>query len=182
MTTIVSRAYLNQRWCVRCGKSSPTPYLKQATAKYLGDLRGKLCLDAGCGNKRNTKFMVRRGASIIAVDMADDCETKCVLGVDTLPVKDGCVDILLANYVLMFLNRNERYQCLRELCRVAGDTCYLIVELYPAKDSYAKTDKDCSAMLEQIVGYLERRGWTVGHRAKHKCIMMKVTNEDTHTE
>lgn len=165
----MSRQYLNDRWCVRCNKTDPTPYLKK-NLKLLPK-RGRV-LDIGCGNCRNTNFMLEgsNAYSVTPVDMVGDYGQKLVLGKDSLkPTVTGCkYDIILANYVLMFLNKRELYKVFKDIhniCSKVG-TC-LMIEMYDAKDSY-HYDFD-----HMIVGYFKRRRWSAIRHSKDKCILVK---------
>ena len=63
----MSRKYLNDRWCIRCGRSTATPYLRQYAKLFPS--KGRV-LDIGCGNGRNTRFMEGLGYKVDPVDMA----------------------------------------------------------------------------------------------------------------
>lgn len=156
----MSRKYLNDRWCVRCGKCCPNPYLiknlKQSGIESC-DRCTSVVLDIGCGNGRNSKYMKSLGfKKIISLDMAGDFGTACVLGVDKMPVADNSVKIILCNYLLMFLSDEERGNVLDEIQRISSVGCVILVELYPAKDSYAKTKEEMMVMLDEIYNHL---GW-----------------------
>jgi ubiquinone/menaquinone biosynthesis C-methylase UbiE len=95
-------------------------------------------------------------ADVVSLDMAGDFGEQCILGVDPMPVDDNSIDIILCNYMLMFLSDEERENVLEEIKRVASDNCIIMVELYPAKDSYAKTKEAMMEMLDSIFNTL---GW-----------------------
>jgi len=78
----MSRKYLNDRWCIRCGRKTPTPYL--AKVLKLFSKKG-MVLDIGCGNGRNSVFMTDQGYNVKSIDMANDFGNKIILGKDTLP-------------------------------------------------------------------------------------------------
>lgn len=157
----MSRKYLNDRWCVRCGRTTPTPYLRKNT-KHLPE-KGRV-LDIGCGNGRNSVYLKELGYEVDSVDMAGDFGIKSVLGKDPLPA--GPYDIILANYVLMFLNTKERYKVMGEMLNRANAEGLLFIEMYPAKDAYAYN-------LGRIVRYFTRRGCAVFRQSKDRCILVK---------
>jgi SAM-dependent methyltransferase len=169
----MSRKYLNDRWCVRCGKKTCCPYLRDNYEKLFDGKSPSECrvVDIGCGNGRNSEFMKSKGCHVVSVDMADDYGEKMILGEDPLPVKDHSIDIILANYVLMFLNAKERNQVIREIKRVASENCMIILELYPAKDSFAKNDEEMAKMQEQI---FKKIGWEKIRYRKGKFIAKKT--------
>ena len=154
----MSRKYLNDRWCVRCPKIDPSPYLAK-NAKFLKGKTKELAVDVGCGNGRNSEFLKLKGfRKVKSVDMIPDycCGEKAVLGTDPLPAEDKSVGVILCNYLMMFLNKKERKQLIREFKRVAAEDCIIILELYPALDSFAKTKE---AMLEMQKDIFDSLGW-----------------------
>lgn len=159
----MSRKYMNDRWCVRCGRKNACPYLRDNMTKIIKmdetTPDDRLVVDIGCGNGRNSEYMASVGFSnIISLDMADDFGIKCILGVDPIPVNDKKVDILLCNYSIMFLDHTERKFLYKEIQRVASKDCLIMVELYAAKDSYAKTKEEMIVMLDEILEGLGE-GW-----------------------
>ena len=128
---------------------SPTPYLKKSLKFIEGKKRGAV-VDIGCGNGRNTLFLRQEGfKNITPLDMKPDFGISITLGKDTFPVETA--DIILANYVLMFLSPEERKQIYKEIRRISNQGCILIYELYPAKDSYCLTKEDMIALGEEIL-------------------------------
>ena len=106
----MSRKYLNEKWCVRCGRNSPTPYLVKNMKLF--PIEGEV-LDIGCGNGRNSKFMIENGYEVTSTDMVGDFGIEMVLGQDDLP--EGKFDIILANYILMFLIEEERERVIQQI-------------------------------------------------------------------
>lgn len=171
----MSRKYLNERWCVRCGRKTPSPYLK----KNVKLLNGKTVLDIGCGNGRNSEFMVSLGYDVTGIDMtADiDCKVRCkpiALGEERIPMDDGSVDIVLANYIFMFLSKNEIEETIKEIHRLTHDGSFLMIELYPAKDSFYSTQKHCDDLLECLyIEFWDQNGWEVVRKSKNRMILKK---------
>jgi len=166
----MSRKYLNDRWCVRCGKTCPNPYLiknlKQSGIESCDKCKS-IVLDIGCGNGRNSKYMQSLGfENIISLDMAGDFGIKCILGVDKMPIADDSINIILCNYLLMFLSDRERINVIKEIKRISSSGCIILVELYPAKDSYAKTKEEMMEMLDDIFHSL---GWDKIKYARAGC-------------
>ena len=132
----MSRKYMNERWCVRCGKNIPTPFLVKCVKK-MENIKGKIVVDIGCGNGRNSEYMKNLGAEVHSFDMCNDYGLKLNLGRDIFPNEMNEVDIILANYVLMFLDTDELANVINEINRIINRQNGMIVwELYPAKDSY----------------------------------------------
>jgi hypothetical protein len=72
---------------------------------------------------------------------------------------------------MMFLNQRERSQLIKEIHRVAAPNCVIMLELYPAKDSYAKTEEDMVKMQEKI---FKKIGWEKVRYRKGKFIARKI--------
>ena len=159
----MSRKYLNDRWCARCGRKEPTPYLRKHIDELI-NFEGAKVLDIGCGNGRNSIFMTEHGYDVTSIDMCNDFGTKIILGKDPFP-KDK-YDIILANYILMFLNEKERSQVYKEINKNSHVGTMFVVEMYAAKDAN-KYD------LDDMVKTFKTMGWTVNHKIKDKFIMSK---------
>ena len=172
----MSRKYVNEKWCVRCGRKTPCPYLK----KNIKLLDGKTVVDIGCGNGRNSVYMKNLGYDVVAIDMAVEDAIKSgidahgvVLGHDKLPVNKGYADIILANYILMFLDMGEIGCVLKEIQRISHKGTKLMVELYPAKDSYCKDAEQCKSFLDFIALQLSGKGWKCIRKSKDRFIAEK---------
>lgn len=141
---------MNDRWCVRCGKDTPTPFLVKCFRKMGSRLDGMSVADIGCGNGRNSRYAKSLGAETVAFDMCGDYGTPLILGKDKFPVKDGSFDIVLANYIFMFLDKKEIEFVLKELSRIIRPDASLIWELYPAKDSFYPDAKSIMELNNSI--------------------------------
>jgi len=179
----MSRQYLNERWCVRCGRGDgPTPYLRKYLHKLVHNPNVHSdwfketdlgIMDIGCGNGRNVKYLHSIGyKNNVAFDMCNDYGYKITLGEERIPLLDHTVDIILANYVLMFLNSKEQNQVIGELQRVAKKDCRIMVELYAAKDSFAKTEDAMVKMQKKLFNTI---GWEAMLYSKGRFIAKRVT-------
>ena len=159
----MSRKYMNDRWCVRCGKDVPTPYLKKNKKLLPG--HGNV-LDVGCGNGRNSKYMRSLGFQVDSVDMAGDFGVKLELGIEPLPKKK--YDVILANYILMFLKpETERKRVMSEILARSKKDTTMMIEMYPAKDAYDYN-------FDDMVNYFIDNGWTKLRKSKDKCVLRRV--------
>ena len=165
----MSRKYMNDRWCVRCGRTDPTPYLKKYAHLLLGNDINRI-LDLGCGNGRNTLHLRQLGAIVVAVDACPNVTDVqvCTLGHDCLPCPMTWATGILANYVLMFLDKDELAQVCREMKSVAAPGCRLMVELYPAKDSHCPTEGHLKLLEDRIFAELGRN---FVRRSKNRFIL-----------
>jgi len=153
----MSRKYLNEKYCVRCGRKTVTPYLAKNYKYLIGTDRTLTVVDLGCGNGRNSNFMRKQGHQVFSFDMVADYRHGIAteLGRKPLPIKVPA-NIILCNYVLMFLDEKERKQVIKDIKRIAAPNCKIVVQLYPAKDSYAKTKEEMIKMQQEIFDAL---GW-----------------------
>jgi hypothetical protein len=165
----VTRTYMNDRWCVRCNRDLPTPYLvKNQNFVY----RHGIVADLGCGNGRNSLFLKGLGFNVEPIDMVGDYGRPCVIGSEPLPFKDGAVSTFLLNYTLMFLNPDERKFLYSEIKRTGHQYCNAIVELYPAKDSFTPDKRSMWKLMSEIE---ESLPFVVMRRSKSgKLILSRV--------
>ena len=172
----MSRKYVNER-CVRCNKKDPTPYLRKkldTVAPNIDDRTNMIVADIGCGNGRNSEYMKEQGFEhVYSYDMAGDKGDQIVLGHDSFPLGMSSVDIVLVNYILMFLDVWETLFLLNEIDRIVKPGGYVMVELYGAKDSYYPTKEKLQSLQEDVESLLEIRGWETVHSVKEKFIMRK---------
>ena len=163
----MSRKYLNDKYCVRCGRKTACPYLRDNYDLITKNQKNLKVIDVGCGNGRNSEFMKQKGHQVVSVDMVNDYGNTAILGQDKLTVKDKSIDIILCNYLMMFLSPKERNQLISEFHRISRNNCIIMLELYPAKDCYAKTDEAMIKMQEQI---FKKLGWNKIRYRKGKFI------------
>lgn len=169
----LSREYLNNRWCVRCKKQNPTPYLRNNIHLLSGGQKIKTLsvVDIGCGNGRNSRFLKNQGSKYVySLDMANDYGDKIILGKEEFSIQPNSIDIVLANYVFMFLNKKERQQVIAQIKKIAKKGCKIIIELYPAKDSFAKDEESALKMQKEI---FEQLKWEKLRYSKMKFIAEK---------
>ena len=152
----MTRKYLNDRYCVRCNRHTATPYLRKHWNKLTPDIANAQIVDLGCGNGRNSNFLLEQGARwVLGVDMAaDKRNNSLILGESALPVDSDTIDVFLANYIFMFLSPTERLQLIGEIKRTAHADATLMCELYPAKDSEAKTEEEMLELQKELFDQL----------------------------
>jgi len=165
----MSRKYLNDKYCVRCGRKDPTPYLRD-NYKHLLTKKSNVC-DIGCGNGRNSNFIKSLGHTVNSFDMVNDYGQKLILGRDKFPLERNSVDAILCNYLMMFLNQEERDQVVSEINRVARIGCRIMLELYAAKDSEAQTKEEILKMQKDI---FDKLGWEKVKYSQERFIAEKV--------
>jgi SAM-dependent methyltransferase len=164
-TKTMDREEQKTKYCARCNRRTATPYIR----KHISDLPQKgHVLDLGCGNGRNSEYFKQKGYTVTSVDMVPTYQGahKIILGDDPLP--GGTYDIILANYVLMFLPKEKRESVLREIMRHSKISTYVVIELYHAKRAFPCT-------IEEIIElfFLSSNEWEILHKVKDRCILKK---------
>lgn len=175
----MSRKYIKGRCSVTCGRLTPSPYLVRQFDVLTECLTSThMVVDLGCGNGRNSRYMAKRGClNIRSFDMAGSSGQQLTLGVDALPIGRGQAQVILANYVLMFLGPAEITQLVAEITRVAALDCRLMVELYPAKAGRFPEPVGCEVLKDALIWDLIALNWRLIHCIKHKFIMEKTNGE-----
>ena len=170
----MTRKYLNDKYCVRCGRKSATPFLRKNVGVFAGK-EDELIVDIGCGNGRNSEFMKENGfTDILPLDMVNDYGKKTVLGVDPLPTFNESASGILCNYLLMFLSDEEIEQLFNEINRIAAKGCVIMVELYAAKDSKQCPTAEALAFTKQtLIEDFEWNGWKIIKNNKERFIAVK---------
>jgi len=82
--------------------------------------------------------------------MVDDFGEKLLLGHEVIPLNDGAADIILANYIFMFLDVIEIRELVKEISRIAAVDCRVMVELEAAKQSRTP-DEESRDRLETLL-------------------------------
>ena len=176
----MSRKYMNDRWCVRCGRQEATPYLRKHWKKLEHNPFGSSMsfhdhdirvVDIGCGNGRNSEFMKEKGFQVVSLDMGNDYGSNCLIDGSPLPLFENTVDVILVNFLFMFLKRSERKRIIKDLKKSARGNCTVMVELYPAKDSETKTEKEMIKLQKEL---FDDFGWEKVLYSKGRFIAKKV--------
>jgi len=137
-------------------------------------------LDLGCGSGRNTKFLRSKGLVVEDIDVCHkDVKQRYDLGENVIPVPASSVNLILLNYVLMFLSEAELSHLAEEIRRVAKYNCLIVIEMYPAKDSHCKTNDDCDIWRTMFKQYLlPYQDWRTIHKVKNRQIWQRMTEID----
>lgn len=180
------------------GIKTATPYLRRwmpspgfwklpdlATA-WAGTRRTMLVpkvLDLGCGDGRNSEYLRNLGCSVVSYDMRPDyaqaMKSAWVAGRDDIP-EIGPFDLVLCQYLLMFLSDDEIYRLLLEIERVvrgiSGGAGYALFELQDVKSGrHVRLSRIIDFFLDS--SHLTKRQrkhrgrWTVFHQAKDRCVL-----------
>lgn len=106
--------------------------------KFLGDLKGKIVLDTGCGNGYLSKIMAKTAQKVVGIDFTEkfikiakinsSLKTEFLFGnLEQLPFPNSFFDIILCNMVLIDVGNLEKV--VAELSRVLKTKGILVVSL-----------------------------------------------------
>jgi hypothetical protein len=122
-------------------------------------------VDVGCGNGRNSKFMAGLGFEVISFDRKPDYGHQIELGERELPVFPGTANVVLLQYVLMFLEHGSgmtpRYKVIMQSLGMCGFPGAIVVELAAVKSSLCKTTGDCLTIKDGLVRMAKSARWEV---------------------
>jgi len=140
-------------------------------------------IDIGCGDGRNSDHLVRCGFSVRALDMRPDYRhaefVPWMAGRDPIPAGNDEFDLVLCQYLLMFLSDDEIYHLLLEIERVLKPEGFVIVELQKVKSG---RDVELSRVVDFFLKdvHLTRRqqgkrgDWKVFHMMRDRCVLRYV--------
>lgn len=112
-----------------------TPFPLRYAFFLLGDVRGKIVLDLGCGSGENTVPLLARGAHVIALDISQElvalarrrvelspytCPPLLVASAYDVPLPDNSIDLILCASVVHHLNIPRAMQEMRRLLMPGG--------------------------------------------------------------
>lgn len=164
---------------VRLNTKSPTPYLRKHWHKLVSPLRldrNERVVDLGGGNGRNTRFLQQLGFRYCTlVDKAGDYGVQAELGdKNPLPFRDEYADIILLNYVMMFIEKPRAIsRALSEINRIAAPDCTLMVEIQWLPDN-AHTKIHTQEQAAVLTKTLQKKlHWDTIHASKYRFIAQK---------
>lgn len=160
---------------VRKGWDAYREYLNNPTFfKLVGDIGGKMVLDAGCGEGYNTRLFARSGAQMVGVDhsaqmieLAREEEEREPLGVsyevasftDLSILRDESFDMVVSTMALM--DSPDFRRAARELLRVlkpGGDLAFSVLHpCFLTRGLGWLYDEDGNATTLTVSGYFDRQ-------------------------
>jgi len=152
---------------IRCNRKVASPYLREWLPKLKLNLpKDSRIVDLGCGNGRNSKFMLENGFSNIrAFDLKGDYGTQVDLSYNGIPLPNKSADFILCNYLLCFMNLKERQFLAREIERISAFDCYLMVELYSGRQTVSY---NADSILDLFIY------WSIEHKKKDRFILRRL--------
>ena len=169
----------NGRTIVRHNSEEATPFLQSLGARLqtLGryaKLKGyhgyvpRAC-DLGCGNGRNSRYLLSLGFDVMPFDLKPDYGMVLDLERRQLPLFNDSVNIVLLQYIMMFLTPDTREWLVQ---RVLGSLVFpsmLVVEVMPVKTGLMSAE-DCEFMIANLIGRSVPRFRIVRH-SKYKVAL-----------
>ena len=148
---------------IRCNIDVPTPYLRKWLPKLKLPKDSRI-VDLGCGNGRNSKYIMECGFhDVKAFDLRGDFGTAVNL-LNGIPLHNKSADFVLCNYILCFMNNKERSFMAKEIERIAAWNCRLMVELYDGKNAKPYT-------TQKIIDFFPY--WSAIHNVKNRFILQR---------
>lgn len=139
--------------------------------RHLPDIplaEGRLAVDLGAGNLRNTEFAESLGWVVMPIDAAGDHGSlRMDLGRDRLPCHDMTVSLFLCNYVMCFMDAGRRAHLISEIRRTARLWAHLVVEMFPSKRGVPYDTKELFSLLG--------REWDVVRMSKDRFIARRIS-------
>jgi SAM-dependent methyltransferase len=147
-------------------------YDRPACFRLLGDVRGKLILDAGCGSGLYARELIRRGAQVTGFDQSPRMVEICweLPGAGDFRVHDlndpirwlpnGSVDLVLCALAIEYVD--DRVAALRELRRVLRpDGALVLSRMHPTGDwlRHGGNYHDARVITETLSGGWQQRYW-----------------------
>ncbi len=118
----------------------PAPYLKSISClfdKIIDKTDGVRCIDLGCGNGRNSKYMSSLGVDVVSFDIKDDYGYYLDIEKRRIPIFINSTNIFLLQYILMFIHHRHLDTIIKDICiKSKRDNAIVIIELCQVKSGY----------------------------------------------
>lgn len=153
------------------GSDRPTPYLRALFARRRFPRRVLQCLDLGAGNGRNTLYLRELGHFVMAYDAhPSGAGIERWEAGQRLPVGPRTVDLVLCQYLFMFLPWPKIGLVMNEVRRVTKTGGLLVVELQ--SDVKTAVHKDLT-MRELLGAEIDLNDWARLDRQKYKATLVR---------
>jgi ubiquinone/menaquinone biosynthesis C-methylase UbiE len=128
------------RICPQCSNKARSDYIRFFINKFINEINlDNRIIDLGCGRGRNLYYLNNLGfKNLTAIDLFKFKELNTnkinFINADlnkSIPIYNRKFDIILCNYLLMFINNKDRL--ISEINRISNQNCFCIVELNPKK-------------------------------------------------
>lgn len=163
---------------VRCGGNKASPYLNQVMSRlnWMKDWHGQSlhCLDVGCGRGRNSILMVKHGFEVVSLDLKPDYGMQWDLTQGRLPVFSSSIDVILMQYVLMFIPKDAMMGIIDNACKALRPMGCVIVEFYPAKESFYPTKEKIQEVHKAVADRFVDNGLLIYMEEPRRFIASKA--------
>lgn len=168
----------------RCTTRKPSPYLFEhwpIIADHLFNAKRQMfrlkVVDLGGGNGRNLELVKDRTQTpyTTLLDKEGDYGVRHDLVWPSLPFTDGFADLVLFNYVSMFVV-GALPRILREVNRIASSGCVFVHEtqwLPGNKETAIHTPKQAAELNDGVINTLMLLNWAPMDITRHRCILRK---------
>lgn len=164
---------------IRAGCKKPSPFLKsqqQLLAEMVVNLTkaGRIpkAVDIGCGNGRNSDYVKGLGFETLSFDRRPDYGYPIDLETQDLPVFTSTVNLVLVQYVLMFIHPEKLPRVLDKIFSICDTPAYILVEVFNAKDSHFSSLKVLEFLMNHLADMVVKdSGFKVYKRAKYRMLI-----------
>jgi SAM-dependent methyltransferase len=160
---------------VRTGCNRASPFLRSVLPILTGVAFEKskntisyrpTVLDLGCGSGRNGKFLEEAGFEVLSFDRCPDHGHALDLSKEeSLPVFTASVDVVLFQFVAMFLENDALFKTLHEIHRVAAPGCLAVMEVAAVKNCLTPTAAKARELCDCMSGIMSAFGWEIRRKS-----------------
>lgn len=165
----------NGKLVVRTGCNRESPFLRSVLPILTGMAFTQskrvfpykpAALDLGCGSGRNGKFLEEAGFEVLSFDRCppDRGHALDLEMASDLPVFTGSVDVVLFQFVAMFLSDGALNMINHEITRVASPHCLAVVEVAAVKSCLTPTVAEAKALCMRLTCGLMSWGWSINNQ------------------
>jgi len=158
---------------VRTGCNRASPFLRSVLLDISRGLdlarivyqRKPTAIDLGCGFGRNSRYLRDNcWVEVLSFDRCPDYGICLELGGE-LPVFTGCVDLVLFQFVAMFLGGMALEKTLLEIHRVAAPGCLAVMEVAAVKNCLTPTVAKARELCDCMSGIMSAFGWEIRRKS-----------------
>jgi len=164
---------------VRCRAKQASPFLRRCCAALHALPVNSLVVDVGAGGGRNMDYVKAQApdATVVGLDARSDRPDIVQMELtpySTLPFADGAVNMVLCQFLLMFLDRSTRTRLALEIMRVAAPNAVIMLEVFPAKTSLTPSGLSAARVLRDFVRILVSQGARLTTSNTYSCVLIQT--------
>ena len=165
---------------VRSGNTLPSPFLR-SVLPFLKQLSlvhprtgGSTAVDIGCGAGRNSRLLLKEGFDVVSFDLRPDFGQPLDLSKSNIPLFSNSVDVVLLQYVMMFLDAKTRKRVVSEICRLASTTCIAVVEIAAVKSCLTPSKKEATDLCDCLAHMFYAMNWVIYKKSSMRFLASSV--------